>query len=92
MLPISQHRALFAAIRAGEVHNSGYHMANATLATVMGQLSCYTGEEMTWERAAGSEYFHPPAASQCSFEMEPPVRPAADGSYPVFQPGVTRLL
>lgn len=87
-----EHRALFAAIRAGEVHSSGYHMADATLVTVMGQLSCYTGEEMTWERAAASEYFHPPAAKQCSFEMEPPVRPGADGSYPVFQPGVTRLL
>ncbi|MBK8978749.1 MAG: Gfo/Idh/MocA family oxidoreductase [Planctomycetes bacterium] len=87
-----EHAALFAAIRAGEVLNSGYHMVDATRATVMGQLSCYTGEEMTWERMLQSDYCHAPAPADCSFDMEPPVRPGADGTYPVFQPGVTRLL
>jgi len=27
-----------------------------------------------------------------SMDMEPPVRPGADGIYPVFTPGVTKLL
>jgi hypothetical protein len=58
----------------------------------MGQLSCYTGEEMTWERVATSDAFYAPRAEDCSFDMEPPVRPGPDGSYPVFVPGRTRLL
>jgi predicted dehydrogenase len=88
----AEHRALFAAIRAGEPLISGQHMADATRATVMGQLSCYTGEEMTWERVATSDAFYAPRAEDCSFDMEPPVRPGPDGSYPVFVPGRTRLL
>ena len=87
-----EHRALFQAIRAGKPINSRDYMANATLATVMGQLSCYTGKEVTWDQAAKSDFFYPPQPEGCSFDMEPPVKPGPNGQYPVYVPGQTTLL
>lgn len=87
-----EHRALFQSIRKGEPINSGYHMAKSTLTTVMGQLSCYTGGEMTWEKAAKSDFHYPPKPEDCTADMDPPVKPGPDGSYPVYIPGKTRLL
>ena len=87
-----EHKALFGAVRSGKPISSGYHMANSTLATVMGQLSCYTGKEVTWDRAAKSDFYYPPKADTCSLDMEPPVKPGPDGRYPVYVPGKTTLL
>jgi predicted dehydrogenase len=87
-----EHRALFQAIREDKPINSGYHMAKSTLATVMGQLSCYTGKEMTWDKAAKSDFYYPPKPEECTMDMKPPVKPGPDGSYPVNIPGRTKLL
>ena len=87
-----EHRALFQAIRKAEPINSGYHMADSTLTTVMGQLSCYSGKEVKWDQAVNSDFFYPPKPSECTMDMEPPVALGKDGSYPVRIPGRTKLL
>jgi len=85
-------KALLDAVRSGKPINSGYHMANSTLATVMGQISCYTGKEVTWDQAAKSDFYYPPKPEECSFDMEPPVKPGPNGQYAVYVPGKTKLL
>ncbi len=85
-------KALIDSIRAGKPINSGYHMDKSTLATVMGQLSCYTGKEVTWKQASQSAFYYEPRPEACSFDMEPPVTPRKDGTYPVYIPGETKLL
>jgi len=87
-----EHEALFRALRAGEVINNGDYMAKSTLMAVMGQISCYTGKEITWEQISASEFFYPPKPEEVSANMTPPVKPDAEGIYPVFVPGVTKLL
>ena len=87
-----EHDALFKAIRGGKPVNSGTHMADSTLATVMGQLSCYSGKEVTWAQALKSDFHYPPKPEDCRVDMEPPVKLGPDGSYPVRIPGRTRLL
>ncbi|MEW6360469.1 MAG: Gfo/Idh/MocA family oxidoreductase [Planctomycetota bacterium] len=87
-----EHRVLFQAVRSGNPVNNGDYMARSTLMTVMGQLSCYTGQEVTWEQATKSDFFYPPKPEECRFDMEPPVKPGPDGIYPVYVPGVTKLL
>jgi len=87
-----EHRALLKAVRSGKPISSGYHMARSTLATVMGQLSCYTGKEVTWDQAAKSDFHYPPKPEACTIDMDPPVRPGPDGRYPVYVPGRTKLL
>jgi len=87
-----EHRALFKAVRSGRPISSGYHMARSTLATVMGQLSCYTGKEVTWDQAVKSDFHYPPKPEACTIDMDPPVKLGPDGRYPVYVPGQTKLL
>jgi myo-inositol 2-dehydrogenase / D-chiro-inositol 1-dehydrogenase len=87
-----EHDRLFASIRAGEPLNNGEYMADSTLMCIMGQISCYTGQQFTWDQVSQSDYYHPPKPEDCHDGMEPPTRPGPDGSYPVFVPGRTRLI
>jgi myo-inositol 2-dehydrogenase / D-chiro-inositol 1-dehydrogenase len=67
-------------------------MVASTMAGVMGQNSCYTGREITWEQANASEFFYPPKAEDCHDGMEPPTKPGPDGRYPVPVPGRTQFI
>lgn len=86
-----EHNQLFAAIRAGRVLDNGEYMIRSTQIAVMGQLSCYTGQEITWEQVQASNFFYPPRPEDCRDDMEPPTQPGPDGTYPVPQPGRTRF-
>lgn len=87
-----EHDKLFAGIRSGNPINCGDYMARSTMITVMGQMSCYTGKEVTWEQVMASEYYHPPRPEECRDGMEPPTRPGENGSYPVPAPGRTKMI
>ena len=87
-----EHIELFKAIRSGKPLNSGDYMTRATLMGIMGQLSSYTGKEVTWEQATTSDFYFAPKPGDVRADMEPPVRPGPDGTYPVFTPGETVLL
>lgn len=88
-----EHVELFKAIRSGKAINNGDYMADSTLTGVMGQLSCYSGKEVTWEQVKASDFYYAPKPEECSEKTEPPVRPGPDGIYPVaFTPGVSQLL
>ena len=87
-----EHDVLFKAIRSGEPVNNGDYMARSTMIGVMGQISCYTGEEIAWDQINNSDFAYPPRPEDCRDGMEPPVVPDANGIYPVPIPGVTRFL
>jgi predicted dehydrogenase len=87
-----EHVALFSAIRSGKPVNDGDYMVRSTLITLMGQFSCHTGKEVTWEQINASDYYYPPKPEECSEDTEAPVKPGPDGLYPVFVPGETELL
>jgi predicted dehydrogenase len=87
-----EHDRLFAGIRAGKPVNNGDYMAQSTMITVMGQISCYTGKEVTWEQINASDFFYAPKPEDCRDGMEPPTKPGPDGSYPVPIPGRTRMI
>ncbi len=80
----------FASLRAGEPLHCGDYMTRSTMAAIMGQLSCYSGRQITWEAANQSDYFLPPAADECTWDMDPPTAPDENGIYPVCAvPGFT---
>jgi predicted dehydrogenase len=87
-----EHDILFAAIRSGKPVNNGDYMTRSTMITVMGQISCYTGKEVTWEKINQSDFYYPPKAEDCRDDMEPPTKPDANGSYPVPKPGFTKMI
>ncbi len=83
---------LFTSIRSGRVINNGHYMGRSTMAGILGQIACYTGKQITWDQAMAAENVFGPTESECRFSMEPPVKPDADGTYPIRVPGITRLL
>jgi len=87
-----EHDRLFAGIRSGNPVNNGNYMVDSTMSTVMGQISCYTGKEITWEQINSSDYFHTLKPEDCHDGMEPPAKPGPDGIYPVPVPGRTELI
>jgi hypothetical protein len=87
-----EHNVLFKAIRSGKPVNNGDYMARSTMITVMGQISCYTGKEVTWEQINKSDFYYPPKPEDCRDDMDPPVKAGAHGSYPVPKPGFTKMI
>lgn len=88
-----EHVALFNGIRSGKPLNNGDYMVRSTLITLLGQFSCYTGKEVTWEQISKSTYCHTPKPEDVRAGMEAPVKPRADGSYDLpFTPGMVQLL
>ena len=87
-----EHVALFKAIRSGNLINNGDYMARSTLIGIMGQISCYTGKEVTWDQINQSDFAYDPKPEDCRDDMAPPVLQGPDKSYPVYVPGKTKLI
>jgi predicted dehydrogenase len=87
----AEHREFIKSIRAGKPLNCGDYMARSTLVTIMGQLSCYSGREVTWDQVVDSDYFIPPKPEACTWDMDPPTAADENGVYPVCaKPGITK--
>lgn len=78
----NEHNELFASIRKGEPINNGDYMTQSTLLAIMGRMSTYTGQVITWEMAMNSsENLTPP-----KYEFGEMATP------PVAVPGVTKFV
>ncbi len=89
-----EHKVLFEAIRSGKPVNAGDYMARSTMIGVLGQLTCYSGREVTWDQAMKSSFVFLPKPEDVRLDMRPPVTfDKAVGDYPVFaRPGITKIL
>ncbi|HVK03753.1 MAG TPA: Gfo/Idh/MocA family oxidoreductase [Armatimonadaceae bacterium] len=47
---VQEHVNMIASIRAGKPLNEGRQVAESTLTAIMGRLSAYTGQEVTWDQ------------------------------------------
>jgi len=52
---VQEHVDLIASIRAGKPLNELQTVAESTLTAIMGRMSAYTGEALTWDQALGSK-------------------------------------
>lgn len=85
----SEHDELFAAIAKGEYKfDDTENGAKATLTSIMGRMATYSGQVMEWDKVLNSGISIMPA--KFAWDAEPPVKPDADGFYPVATPGVTK--
>ncbi len=84
--------ALVEAIKNDKPINSGYHMVNATMIGVMGQVACYTGHEVTFDEVSKANLEYGPSPDDASFETPPPSVLDETGNYPLPMPGITELL
>jgi predicted dehydrogenase len=85
-----EHNDLFAAIRAGTEYNEVERSAISTMTAIMGRMATYSGKQIEWEQAFNSQLELGPHIVTDS--TEPPVKPDADGFYPVAMPGRTVAL
>ena len=85
----TEHDELFAAIAKGEYKFAdAENGAKATLTSVMGRMATYSGQVMEWDKVLNSNISLMP--TRFAWDAEPPVRPDANGFYPIATPGVTK--
>lgn len=82
-----EHDAFFENIRTGGLRIDAEYAAYSTMMGVMGRMATYTGQVITWEQAFNSPAQLAP--DNITWDTEPPVKPDADGWYPVAIPGTT---
>jgi predicted dehydrogenase len=75
----NEHDELFAAIRRNEPISNGEYMCNSTLMALMGRMSAYTGQALSWEQAWNSqESLTPKAYTFGPIEAAPLARPGVN--------------
>ena len=79
----TEHDELFASIRSGKPINNSEYMATSTLLAIVGRMTAYTGQEITWEMAQKSKENLSP--SRYTWDAQPPASQIA-------VPGVARFV
>ena len=59
---------------------------------ILGRMAAESGQMITWEKALASNLELAPGLDGYTMDSEPPVKPDANGDYPVATPGVTKVL
>ena len=80
---------LLNAIRSDKPYNEVKRGVEASLVTSMGRMAAHTGQIITFDEMLNSEHELAPGLDKLTAESPAPVRLAANGKYPVPQPGVT---
>jgi predicted dehydrogenase len=82
---VREHTDLIESIRKGQPLNELRQVAESTLTAIMGRMSAYTGQEVTWDFAVNKSEEDLMPKEKLSFEMSLPEPPVA-------VPGKTRLV
>jgi myo-inositol 2-dehydrogenase / D-chiro-inositol 1-dehydrogenase len=85
---VQEHVHLHDAIRKGEKLNDGWHAAKSCMTGVLGRMATYSGQEVNWDDAVAKGPSEMP--TRFAFDADPPVKPDANGNYPVPVPGSYR--
>ncbi len=85
----NEHKALFEAVRTGKPVNNGSQMCHSSMLSILGEMVCCTGQKTTWDQVMNSKWSY--ALPRYGWDVEPPIKPGADGRYPAILPGITRL-
>ena len=85
-----EHDKLFESIRSGEPINDTDRCARSTMTSILGRMAAHSGKVVEWDEAMNSNVSLVPESM--TFDAEPPVRPDADGRYPIPIPGKTTVV
>ncbi len=87
-----EHDLLFDAIRENKPYNEAERCAYAAMVGILGRMAAESGQTIKWEEALASNLELAPGLDQYTMDSEAPVKPDAQGDYPVAKPGVTKVL
>ena len=82
----------FEAIRQDKPYNETERSAYAAMAGILGRMVAESGQMITWEQAMASDLELAPGLDSYTMDSDPPVKPDAQGRYPVAMPGQTKVL
>ncbi|MEI9921282.1 MAG: Gfo/Idh/MocA family oxidoreductase [Bacteroidota bacterium] len=86
----NEHVELFAAIAKGEYKFAdAENGAKSTMTSILGRLATYTGNIVEWDAALNSGLSLQP--TRYAWDADMPVKPDANGLYPVAVPGSTKF-
>lgn len=86
---LAEQERLIGSIRSGRPINDGATMIDSTRMAIMGQLACYSGKPVTWEQVAAADFEFTPKLAEVRLDMSSPIKPDAEGNYPLPRPGIT---
>ncbi len=78
---------LIESIRLDRPHNEAKRAAYSDLATQMGRAACHTGQTVTWDEMMKSEFQFCDYLDNIDYDSPVPVKPDAEGRFPVPIPG-----
>ncbi len=87
---ITEWQVLLDAIRQNKPHNEARRAGEANVAALMGRMAAHTGQYITWEQAANSDFQFVKDIDKMTFDSPAPVHEGPDGIYPAPQPGITK--
>jgi predicted dehydrogenase len=88
----TEHDLLFQAIREDRPFNEAERCACAAMAGILGRMAAESGQTVTWEQAMASNLELAPGIEGYTMDSDPPVKPDAEGRYPVAMPGQNKVL
>lgn len=87
-----EHDLLFQAVRENKPYNEVDRSARAALVGIIGRMAVESGQKITWDEAMSSTVELAPGLDQLTLDSPAPVRPDANGHYPIARPGFTRVI
>ena len=87
-----EHDLLFDAIRNDKPYNETERSAYGAMTGILGRMAAESGNIITWEQALASNIELAPGLDNYTMDSDPPVKPDAQGGYPVAMPGITKVL
>jgi myo-inositol 2-dehydrogenase/D-chiro-inositol 1-dehydrogenase len=85
-----EHDDLFTAIRNNQEYNEAVRGAESTMTAIFGRMAAYSGKELEWDAALGSQIALLP--TELGFDKPAPVNPGPDGYYERAIPGKTQVI
>jgi len=86
-----EHDLLFEAIRKDQPYNESERCAYAAMTGILGRMAAESGKKVTWEEALASNLEQAPGLEDiATLEGPAPVKPDADGRYPIAMPGLSK--
>ncbi len=85
-----EHDLLFDAIRNDKPYNETERCAYSAMTGILGRMASESGLPVTWEEALASNLQLAPGLDDLTLESDPPVKPDAEGRYPIALPGITK--
>lgn len=82
-----EHHDLFADIRNGVIPNEAEYGAKSTMTSIFGRMATYSGKMIKWSDAIESNLSLCDVDALADMNSEAPIKPDADGNYPVPVPG-----